>query len=277
LESIVTGPYDEWPIHPSDEWPIRPDPRPGAAAQPNLPRINVAPDETESAGNEASQPDKWRNMKHNIKVSSIFVGVVTLVFGFVYITDIFDGDEVWVFGAYAFVVLMGLLDIFTEEDSGHSDPAYGKKLKEAVPRRTLISDDQPPIIAIPRTTDATGPTDDSKPTGTSDHDDAWPVLPQEEEPKPKFDVYQPDAQSETHDEYWPHLPLPEKPTMYDRLRRISWVTGCFMLFTTLLSVVIGFTGPDESAYPAVQIFFGILSGFCFVIAYSKELFLGGDH
>jgi hypothetical protein len=74
LESIVTGPDDEWPIHPSDEWPIRPDPKPGDAreadhangqTQPPLPRIYVAPDETVDSVN---RPNTRRSRKQTIKV-----------------------------------------------------------------------------------------------------------------------------------------------------------------------------------------------------------------
>jgi hypothetical protein len=280
LESIVTSPNDERPTRPGDEWPIRPDPKRGDESKTTLPRIYVAPDETEETDNSTSQPVKRRSRKQTVKICSVFVGVVTLVFGFVYITDTFDGNELWVGGLYAFIIFMGLLDILTEDESEGegNDPAYKKALKEAIPRRAVISDDEPPIIPIPRTTDGTGPTDDPKPTGTSDHDnDVWPVLPQKEEPKPKFDLYVPDEQSETHDKYLPHLPLPEKPTIYERIRRISWLTGFYLLFTLLLSVIIGFANPEESGFPEIQIFFGIICGFSFVIAYSEQLFIGGDH
>jgi hypothetical protein len=218
LESIVTGPNDEWPIHPSDEWPIRPDSKPGDAreadhangqTQPLLPRIYVAPDETDTS---ADRPNKRR------------------------------------------------------------------ALREAIPRRALISDDQPPIISIRPTRDGTGPTDDPKPTGTSDHDnDVWPVLPQKEEPKPKFDLYVPDEQSETYDEYWPHLPLPEKSTLPQKVRRLAWIAGVSLSWPLLLTILARFVYPDDPPPPEIQ-FFGFLAcAFCFVVAYSEQLFIGGDH
>jgi len=264
LESIVTGPNDEWPIHPSDEWPIRPDPTPAREGDhdhtpPNLPRIYVAPAESE---NPSDQPSTKQSRKPQYKRSALFTVGVTVVFGIVYITDFFDGHEVELFGAYAFIVLMGILDIFT--DGPEDSKEYREKLDEAKPRRALITDDMQGVIDLSNHRDRTTV------------DGEWPVLKQQE-PKPSFDQYDPDKQSETNDQFWPHLPLPEAPTMYERIRRISWVTGCFMLFTTLFSVIIGFVYPDEAAYPEVQLFFGILSGFCFIIAYSEQLFIGGDH
>jgi hypothetical protein len=66
---------------------------------------------------------------------------------------------------YAFILLMGVLDIFT--DDYHDSPAYKKALREAKPRRVLISDDEQPSISI------TKPID-----GRISDDDVWPVLPQ---------------------------------------------------------------------------------------------------
>ena len=45
-------------------------------------------------------------------------------------------------------------------------------------------------------------------------DGSWPIL-QRNEPKPKFELYEPDYQ------YWPHSPLPEKSTVYEKLRRLG--------------------------------------------------------
>ena len=72
--------------------------------------------------------------------------ILTLVFGIVFITDFFDGSELQLVGVYAFILLMGILDIFT--DDYHDSPAYKKALREAKPRRVLISDDEQPIISI---------------------------------------------------------------------------------------------------------------------------------
>jgi hypothetical protein len=174
LESIVTGPNDEWPIHPSDEWPIRPDPTPAREGDhdhtpPNLPRIYVATDESE---NPSDQPSTKQSRKPQYKRSAVFTGILTLVFGIVFITDFFDGYELQLVGVYAFILLMGILDIFT--DDYHDSPAYKKALREAKPRRVLISDDEQPIISI------TKPID-----GRISDDDVWPVLLQKDpEPEP---------------------------------------------------------------------------------------------
>ena len=58
-------------------------------------------------------------------------------------------------------------------------------------------------------------------------DGSWPIL-QRNEPKPKFELYEPDYQ------YWPHSPLPEKSTVYEKLRRLSWITGISMLWPLVL-------------------------------------------
>jgi hypothetical protein len=42
------------------------------------------------------------------------------VFGIVFITDFFDGYELQLVGVYAFILLMGILDIFT--DDYHDSP-----------------------------------------------------------------------------------------------------------------------------------------------------------
>ena len=42
----------------------------------------------------------------------MFAGIATLVFGFVYITDMFAGDEVGVIVSYLFTLAIGLLYIF---------------------------------------------------------------------------------------------------------------------------------------------------------------------
>jgi hypothetical protein len=152
LESIVSGPNDEWPIHPSDEWPIRPDPKPGDAREMDHASGQVRP------------------LLPRIKRSAVFTGILTLVFGIVFITDFFDGHEPELVGLYAFILLMGILDIFTDDD--HDSRAYKKALREAKPRRVLISDDEQPIISIAKPID-----------GRISDDDVWPVLPQKD-PEP---------------------------------------------------------------------------------------------
>jgi hypothetical protein len=150
----------------------------------------------------------------------VFAGIATLVLGFVYITDMFAGDEVGVIVSYLFTLAIGLLYIFKEEDH-YVGPDYSKKLRKAKPRRALISDDQ----------------------------------------------YQ----------YWPHSPLPEKSTVYEKLRRLSWIAGISMLWPLVLSVLIGFSYPDEPGLAEVQLMGAIACGFFFTIAYSEQLFIGGDH
>jgi hypothetical protein len=139
---------------------------------------------------------------------------------------------------------------------------HSKKLDAAKPRRALITDDMQTVII-----------DLSTHHDRTTKDGEWPLL-QPKTPKPTFEPYEPDKSEEP---YWPHIPLSEEPTFYQRIRRITWVTGCFMLFTTVFSTIIGFFYPDETAYPDVQIFFAVVSGVCFVIAYSEQLFIGGDH
>ena len=176
----MAGTDDEWPIHPSDEWPIRPDPKPGdtretdhanGQTQPLLPRIYVAPDETDPT---ASQPTTQRSKKSTYKI--VFFGVVTLVFGFVFITDFFDGYQPELVGVSAVALLMGIIAILPDDD--HDGTAYKKKkkkkkkkkekaLREAKRRHALISDDEQPVIPI------TKPID-----GRISDDDVWPVLPQ---------------------------------------------------------------------------------------------------
>lgn len=195
----MTAPDDEWPIHPDNEWPVRPDPEAEKA-------LYVPPAE---ADNPAEYPKTQRDWMHTIKVYSVFAGIATLVFGFVFITDMFAGDEVGVIVSYLFTLAIGLLYIFIEEDH-YVGPDYSKKLREAKPRRALISDDQQPIIDM-STHEDRHDTDD----GT------WPVL-QRNEPKPKFELYEPDKQSE---QYWPHSPLSEESTVYEKVRRVSWITG----------------------------------------------------
>jgi hypothetical protein len=262
-ESEVTAPDDEWPIHPDNEWPVRPDPE-AEKAGPTLPGIYVPPDETAQADNATEQPKRQRDWKHTIKVYSVFAGIATLVFGFVYITDMFQGDEVGVIVTYLFLLAVGLLYIFIEEDH-YVSPAYRMKLGEAKPRRALISDDQQPIIDMSTHEDRRDADDGS-----------WPIL-QRNEPKPKFELYEPDKQSEQYDQYWPHSPLSEKSTVYEKVRRISWITGICLLWPLLISVLIRFANPDEQGLPEVQLIGAIACGFFFTIAYSEQLFVGGDH
>ena len=101
----------------------------------------------------------------------------------------------------------------------------------AKPRRALISDDQQPIIDMSTHEDRRDADDGS-----------WPVL-QRNEPKPKFELYEPDWQ------YWPHSPLPEKSTVYEKVRRISWITGICLLWPLLISVLIRISNPDEQGLP----------------------------
>jgi hypothetical protein len=256
----VTAPDDEWPIHPDNEWPVRPDPE-AEKARPTLPRIYVPPDETAQADNATEQPKTERDWKQTIKVYSVFAGIATLVFGFVYITDMFAGDEVGVIVTYMFLLAMGLLYTFIEEDH-YVSPAYWKKLGEAKPRRALISDDQQPIIDMSTHED-----------GRDADDGSWPIL-QRNEPKPKFELYEPDKQSE---QYWPHSPLSEESTVYEKVRRVSWITGICLLWPLLISVLIRFANPDEQGLPEVQLIGAIVCGFFFTIAYSEQLFIGGDH
>jgi hypothetical protein len=244
----VTAPDDEWPIHPDNEWPVRPDPEAEKA-------LYVPPDE---ADNPAEQPKTQRDWKHTIKVYSVFAGIATLVFGFVYITDMFAGDEVGVIVSYLFTLAIGLLYIFIE-DEHYASPVYREKLREAKPRRALISDDQQPIIDMSTHEDRRDADDGS-----------WPVL-QRNEPKPKFELYEPDYQ------YWPHSPLPEKSTVYEKVRRISWITGICLLWPLVISVLIGFSYPDEPGLAEVQLMGAIACGFFFLVAYSEQLFIGGDH
>jgi hypothetical protein len=197
----VTAPDDEWPIHPDNEWPVRPDPEAEKA-------LYVPPDE---ADNPAEQPKTQRDWKHTIKVYSVFAGIATLVFGFVYITDMFAGDEVGVIVSYLFTLAIGLLYILIE-DEHYASPAYREKLREAKPRRSLISDDQQPIIDMSTHEDRRAADDGS-----------WPVL-QRNEPKPKFELYEPDYQ------YWPHSPLPEKSTVYEKVRSSAVTTDHYLTY-----------------------------------------------
>ena len=247
----MTAPDDEWPIHPDNEWPVRPDPEAEKA-------LYVPPDE---ADNPAEQPKTQRDWKHTIKVYSVFAGIATLVFGFVYITDMFAGDEVGVIVSYLFTLAIGLLYIFIE-DEHYASPVYREKLREAKPRRALISDDQQPIIDMSTHED-----------GRDADDGSWPIL-QRNEPKPKFELYEPDKQSE---QYWPHSPLSEESTVYEKVRRVSWITGICLLWPLLISVLIRFANPDEQGLPEVQLIGAIACGFFFTIAYSEQLFIGGDH
>ena len=228
----MTGTDDEWPIHPDNEWPVRPDPEAEKA-------LYVPPDE---ADNPAEQPKTQRDWKHTIKVYSVFAGIATLVFGFVYITDMFAGDEVGVIVSYLFTLAIGLLYIFKEEDH-YVGPDYSKKLREAKPRRALITDDMQIVIDMSTHHDRTT------------KDGEWPVM-QRKTPEPTFEPYEPDKSEEP---YLPHVPLSEEPTYFQRIRRTSWVIGCFMLITTVFSMIIGFFYPDETAYPDVQIFFAVVS------------------
>jgi hypothetical protein len=100
-------------------------------------------------------------------------------------------------------------------------------------------------------------------------DGSWPIL-QRNEPKPKFELYEPDWQ------YWPHSPLPEKSTVYEKVRRISWITGICLLWPLVISVLISISNPDEQGLPEVQLIGAIVCGFFFTIAYSEQLFIGGD-
>ena len=63
-------------------------------------------------------------------------------------------------------------------------------------------------------------------------------------------------------------------------KNLSDLPAClphFMLITTVFTTIITFIYPDEAGYPDVAIFFAVVSGVCFVIAYSEQLFIGGDH
>lgn len=96
---------------------------------------------------------------------------------------------------------------------------------------------------------------------------------QRNEPKPKFELYEPDK----YDQYWPHRPLPEESTVYEKVRRISWITGICLLWPLVISVPISISNPDEQGLPEVQLIGAIVCGFFFTIAYSEQLFIGGDH
>jgi hypothetical protein len=269
LESIVTGPNDEWPIHPSDEWPIRPDPTPAREGDhdhtpPNLPRIYVAPDESE---NPSDQPSTKQSRKPQYKRSAVFTGILTLVFGIVFITDFFDGYELQLVGVYAFILLMGILDIFTDDD--HDSPAYKKALREAKPRRVLISDDEQPIISI------TKPID-----GRISDDNVWPVLPQKD-PEPSTPEPTKPAKPEPAElklePYRPHLPLPEPSTWSQRVRRIAWILMVSLAFPLALTVLARIASPNEPGLAEVQIFGAIGCAICFFIAYFDLILLDGDN
>ena len=72
-------------------------------------------------------------------------------------------------------------------------------------------------------------------------------------------------------------PAAQKSTVYEKLRRLSWITGISMLWPLVLSVLIGFSYPDEPGLAEVQLMGAIACGFFFTIAYSEQLFIGGDH
>ena len=248
---------DEWPIHPDNEWPVRPVPKP-VSDKPNLPCIYVPPDETETPASPAkTKPSR----KQQYTRSAIFTAILTAIAGFLYVTGTFEGDEAGLFGMYAFILIMGILDIFTDDPVESKE--YGKKLDAAKPRRALITDDMKDVIDMSTHHDRTA------------DDGEWPVL-KHEEPKPKFDPYEPDKQSDTYDQFWPHCPLPKKSTAFQKVRRISWIIGVSLLFPLVLSVPIGFADPVESGFPEVQLFFAIVSGFFIVVAYCEQLFVG-DH
>ena len=242
----MTGTDDEWPVTPTMSGPPNPTPRPKKPSTSRPTRPTIRP--------SSPRPRDW---KHIIKAYSVFAVIATVVFGFVYTTDMFAGDEVGVIVVYVVTLASGLLYILIENEN--DDPDYHKKLREAKPRRALITDDQPPIIDMSTHHDRHDIDDDS-----------WPVL-QHKAPKPTFDVYDPDKQ------YWPHNPLPEKSTVYEKLRRLSWITGISMLWPLVLSVLIGFSYPDEPGLAEVQLMGAIACGFFFTIAYSEQLFIGGDH
>jgi hypothetical protein len=108
--------------------------------------------------------------------------------------------------------------------------------------------------------------------GQVTNDGEWPVL-QQQAPKPTFDPYEPDKSFE---EYWPHLPLPEEPTLFQKVRRVSWIIGMSVLAPLVISVIIGIADPADEAFPEIQLFFSGVSAFFFCIAYIEQLFVG-DH
>jgi hypothetical protein len=253
LESIVTSPNDEWPIHPDNEWPVRPDPEAEKA-------LYVPPDETEQANNAVDEPKKRRITARKLWQCAGLTAATILAFVIAYVTDIFGDDTTGLAFTWFVVYVLWIINILI--DDTESDKANEKRVREAKPRRALITDDMQSVII-----------DLSKHKDSQVPDGEWPVLKQEDL-KPTFEPYEPDKSEEP---YWPHLPLSEEPTYYQRIRRITWVTGCFMLITTVFTTIITFIYPDEAGYPDVAIFFAVVSGVCFVIAYSEQLFIGGDH
>jgi hypothetical protein len=45
----------------------------------------------------------------------------------------------------------------------------------------------------------------------------------------------------------------------------------------VISVLISISNPDEQGLPEVELIGAIVCGFFFTIAYSEQLFIGGDH
>jgi hypothetical protein len=188
----------------------------------------------------------------------------------VFITDFFDGYELQLVGVYAFILLIGILDIFT--DDYHDSPAYKKALREAKPRRVLISDDEQPIIVMPDYRDHRNANDDS-----------WPVLPQK---KPDNEVWpvlpskdpEPTEPAELRPEpYRPHLPLPEPSTWFEKVRRFGWIMMVSQAVPLALTIPVGIANPHEAGLAEMQTLFAIGCSICFFIAYFDQLFLEGDN
>jgi hypothetical protein len=94
------------------------------------------------------------------------------------------------------------------------------------------------------------------------------------DPDQTYELYEPD---ESYDQYWPQLPLPESPTVFERVRRAAWIMMVSGLGPLILTVLVRFVSPDEPVLPEVQLYLLIGCAFCFVVAYSEQLFIGGDH
>jgi hypothetical protein len=248
LESIVTSPNDEWPIQPDNEWPVRPDPEAEKA-------LYVPPDEIEAPADPPKQP---RFTTRRLWLSAGYTAVTTLAMVIAFYVDLFDGDKAAIVITWLVALVLGVSSILHEDSD--NDKAYQKRLREAKPRRSRITDDtQSDIIDM-----------SSHKDGQVTNDGEWPVL-QQQAPKPTFEPYEPDK----HEEFWPHVPLEEGATWFQKVRRVSWICGICVLVLLAISVYIGITEPDET-FPEVQLFFSGVSAFFFCIAYIEQLFVG-DH
>jgi hypothetical protein len=256
LESIVTGPNDEWPIHPDNEWPVRPDPEAENA-------LYVPSDETE----QAKKPRSTRN-KLMIAVAIVFYVSLGCVFFFLEALDSplpLSPTELTLMiitGVICVASFFGFLALMEDDED---TTARTKALREAKPRRALITDDvQSAIIDLSTHKD-----------GQVTKDGEWPVLQQQqpETPKPAFEPYEPDKSFE---EYWPHVPLPEGATLFQKVRRVSWITAMSVLAPLVISVIIGIADPTDEGFPEVQLIFAGICAFFFCIAYVEQLFTG-DH